>query len=146
MTSRHSCGGLCVQGIAVPVYIQVLTTLLTNFTRESPCGMTSSISGFPRMSRYRNFPRMSRYSCFSFLVNVNIQTHFQLEKHIVFHQMIDLPIYRFHKMKPNKTPMNHRCPTEAKLPTHCGSEQSLTRHSVTTSRACSALHHNMETI
>ena len=48
--------------------------------RESPCGMTSSISGFPRMSRYRDF------SC---LVDVNIQTHFQLEKHIVFYQMIN---------------------------------------------------------
>ena len=31
--------------------------------------------------------------------SVNIQTHFQLEEHIVFRRMIDLPIYRFHKMK-----------------------------------------------
>ena len=30
---------------------------------------------------------------------MNIQTHFQLEEHIVFRLMIDLPIYRFHKMK-----------------------------------------------
>ena len=30
-------------------------------TRENPCDMTSSISGFPRMSRYRDFPRMPRY-------------------------------------------------------------------------------------
>ena len=29
--------------------------------RESPCSITSSISGFPRMSRYRDFPRMPRY-------------------------------------------------------------------------------------
>ena len=37
--------------------------------------MTSSISGFPRMSRYRDFPVLN---------DMNIQTHFQLEKHIVF--------------------------------------------------------------
>ena len=32
------------------------------------------------MSRYRDFPVLN---------DVNIQTHFQLEKHIVFHQMIN---------------------------------------------------------
>ena len=32
------------------------------------------------MSRYRDFPVLN---------NMNIQTHFQLEKHIVFHQMIN---------------------------------------------------------
>ena len=67
------------------------------------------------------FPRMPCYSYFSCLADSNIQTNFQLEKHIVFHQMIDLPIYRFHKMKPNE------------LTTVALRKQS---------RAGSALHHN----
>ena len=52
---------------------------MTHSTGKSLC-ITSSISDFPKMSRYCDFPVPN---------DANIQTHFQLEKHIVFHQMIN---------------------------------------------------------
>ena len=46
------------QSTGKSLYMETIWWLIP---RESPCGMTSSISGFPRMSRYHNFPRMPRY-------------------------------------------------------------------------------------